>query len=65
MHENYTFKPDEVLEYLRKSRSDESTLTVEEVLSKTTASSKRVWPFIKNKICAEKEILDSKKTAPL
>ena len=37
MHENYTFKPDEVLEYLRKSRSDESTLTVEEVLSKHEA----------------------------
>ncbi|MBO5030640.1 MAG: recombinase family protein [Lachnospiraceae bacterium] len=37
MYENYTFKPDEVLEYLRKSRSDDPTLTVEEVLSKHEA----------------------------
>lgn len=29
-----TFQPDEVLEYLRKSRSDDPTLTVEEVLAK-------------------------------
>ena len=28
------FKPDELLEYLRKSRSDDPTLTVEEILSK-------------------------------
>ena len=28
------FKPDEILEYLRKSRSDDPSLTVEEVLSK-------------------------------
>lgn len=28
------FKPDEVIDYLRKSRSDDPTLTVEEVLSK-------------------------------
>lgn len=34
MYEKYTFKPDEVLEYLRKSRSDDPTLTVAEVLSK-------------------------------
>ncbi|MDE6054944.1 MAG: recombinase family protein [Lachnospiraceae bacterium] len=37
MYENYTFKPDEVLEYLRKSRSDDPALTVEEVLSKHEA----------------------------
>ena len=28
------FQPDEVLEYLRKSRSDDPSLTVEEVLAK-------------------------------
>jgi len=32
--QHYTFKPDETLEYLRKSRSDEPNLTVEEVLEK-------------------------------
>ncbi len=35
MYKEYpTFQPDELLEYLRKSRSDDPTLTVEEVLSK-------------------------------
>lgn len=34
MYENYTFRPDEVLEYLRKSRADDPILTVEEVLAK-------------------------------
>ena len=35
MYKEYPkFKPDEVIEYLRKSRSDDPTLTVEEVLSK-------------------------------
>ena len=29
-----TFQPDETLEYLRKSRSDDPSLTVEEVLAK-------------------------------
>lgn len=37
MYESYTFNSDEVLEYLRKSRSDDPTLTVEEVLSKHEA----------------------------
>ena len=37
MYENHTFKPNEVLEYLRKSRSDDPALTVEEVLSKHEA----------------------------
>lgn len=35
MYKEYpTFQPDEVLEYLRKSRSDDPTLSVEEVLEK-------------------------------
>ena len=35
MYREYpTFQPDEVLEYLRKSRSDDPTLTVEEVLAR-------------------------------
>ena len=35
MYREYpTFLPDEILEYLRKSRSDDPTLTVEEVLAK-------------------------------
>lgn len=33
-YENPTFSNDEILEYLRKSRSDDPTLTVEEVLKK-------------------------------
>jgi DNA invertase Pin-like site-specific DNA recombinase len=35
MYREYpTFQPDEILEYLRKSRSDDPTLSVEEVLAK-------------------------------
>jgi DNA invertase Pin-like site-specific DNA recombinase len=38
MYREYpTFQPDELLEYLRKSRSDDPTLTVEEVLAKHKA----------------------------
>ncbi len=37
MYENYTFRPNEVLEYLRKSRSDDPSLSVEEVLSRHEA----------------------------
>ena len=38
MYREYpTFKPDEVLEYLRKSRSDDPMLSIEEVLSKHEA----------------------------
>jgi DNA invertase Pin-like site-specific DNA recombinase len=38
MYREYpTFLPDELLEYLRKSRSDDPALTVEEVLAKHTA----------------------------
>ncbi len=38
MYKEYpTFQPDEVLEYLRKSRSDDPSLTVEEVLEKHEA----------------------------
>lgn len=33
-YKEINFKPDEVIEYLRKSRSDDPTLTVEEVLEK-------------------------------
>ena len=34
---NPTFEPDDILVYLRKSRSDDPTLTVEEVLQKHEA----------------------------
>lgn len=34
---NINFKPEEVINYLRKSRSDDPLLTVEEVLSKHEA----------------------------
>ena len=34
MYYQPTFQPDEVIEYLRKSRSDDPMLTVEEVLAK-------------------------------
>ena len=35
MYREYpTFQPDEILEYLRKSRSDDPMLTIEEVLAK-------------------------------
>lgn len=37
MYEEITYTPDEVLEYLRKSRSDDPALTVEEVLAKHEA----------------------------
>ena len=42
MYKEYpTFKPEEILVYLRKSQSDDASLTVEEVLSRHEADLKR------------------------